>query len=76
MMAAFVGESCWVLVPMMATEAPGPREMGVPETVMAPPGDRVCDAMTNSEVLSAVYVDPANVKTGVIGFVTGGAASC
>lgn len=36
------------------------KDIGVPETVIAEPGDRVCPAISNEEPGFAVYVDPAN----------------
>ena len=57
-------ESVCVLEPTTASAAPGARLIGVPRTVMMPPGVRVWDAMTKSDEASAVYVEPSNVKTG------------
>jgi len=37
------------------------RERGVPETVMTPPGARVCEPKMNAEAELAVYVPPAKV---------------
>ena len=46
---------------MAAIVALGPSEMGVPLTVMTPPGLRVCPAIVKTE-LSAVKVEPAKVR--------------
>ena len=53
-----------MLVPMTASAAPGARLMGVPRTVMMPPGVRVSEAMMKSDEASAVYVTPSQVRTG------------
>ena len=43
--------------------APGPKEIGVPDTVITPPGVRVSPAMTKAEELPAVIVESSNERT-------------
>ena len=42
----------------------GASEIGVPETVITPPGVSVCPLIMKSDEASAVYVWPSNVITG------------
>ena len=51
---SFVDANVSVELPIIAIAALGPREMGVPETVITPPGVRVCPAITKLVAVSAV----------------------
>lgn len=53
-----------VLVPMTIWETEGASEMGVPETVMAPPGVRVWEPTRYWDCVLAVMVWPAIVRGG------------
>ena len=48
----------WVLLPMIAMAPPDGKEMGVPDTVIAAPGDKVCPLIIKSDDASAVYDEP------------------
>ena len=61
-----------VLLPMTTSVAPGASEMGVPDTVMIPPGVRVCPSTVNPPDESAVYVCPLNVITAAVVGAPGG----
>ena len=56
-----------VLDPTMATDPLGSSAIGVPETVIMPPGESTCPSIANREEESAVNVEPANVKRGAEG---------
>lgn len=64
-------ERDWVLLPMRAMVPPDGREMGVPETVMTPPGVSVCPSMMKSDDASAVYDEPWNDSTAGAGVIAG-----
>lgn len=55
----------WVLLPMTAKAGavPAASEIGVPDTVIEPPGVSVCPPMMNWAAAFAVYVEPSNVRT-------------
>lgn len=55
-----------VLLPMTTSVAAGASEMGVPDTVITPPGVRVWLSITKAPDASAVYVWPANVITAAV----------
>ena len=59
----------WVLLPMTAIALPDGNEMGVPDTVIAAPGAKVCPSIMKSDDASAVYDDPSNESTAGAGVV-------
>ena len=61
--------SC-VLVPMTAWVPPGAKEIGVPDTIIVPPGLRVCDWTTYRPCALGVMISFPTVSDGA--FVTGG----
>ena len=60
-----------MLVPIIATAPPDGNEMGVPDTVIAAPGARVCPLMMKSDDTSAVYDEPSNDSTAGAGVIAG-----
>ncbi len=61
-----------VLVPITTLVAPGASEIGVPETVIIPPGVNVCPSITKSDAAFAVKICPSKLITAA--FVTPGGA--